>query len=164
MNNSATRGWYWITGGAFRGTVVMPFNDESGEKHMTVELFQSYSSIKPGVVRGRPRIKIDITVEGRIQEVTGTGQHMASMSSSQSLDEILAGAIRDDVYAALGRARELGSDIFGFGSSFYRSMPQQWSRYAADWEEVFKELEVEVAISARVRRTGLSKEPLQQIR
>ncbi len=164
LNNSATRGWFWITGEAFRGTVVMPFSDENGEKYMTVEIFQSYSSIKPAVVRGKPRIKIDITVEGRIQELTGASKRLSSMASSRSLDKILAGAIRDDVYAALGRARELGTDIFGFGRSFYRTMPQQWPRYAANWEEVFKELEVDVTITARVRRIGLSKEPLQQIR
>ena len=164
LNNNATRGWFWITGKAFRGTVVLPCPDDSGEGFITVEIYQSYSKIKPAVERGRPRVKVDITVEGRVQELTCTDLRLGSMVSSQSLDVILAGAIRDDVYAALGRARELGSDIFGFGRSFYRTMPQQWAAYAADWEEVFKSLEVEVTVSARIRRTGLNVESLQQIR
>jgi spore germination protein KC len=162
LNNQATRGWFWIVGKAARGSVVFPCPG-AGEKHyISVEVFQSVSEIKVSVEQGKPEVKVKITVEGRIQDVACYDHFLAGENPAPVLNRLLAGAVRSDAYAALGAARELGSDIFGFGRAVCRAYPRQWAELEQNWEEHFRNLKVEISVSAKIRRAGLVAEPSQQ--
>jgi spore germination protein KC len=162
LNNQATRGWHWITGEAFRGLVTFPCPCEGEEHFISVDIYQSYCSIEPQMADGRPKVKLDIKVEGRLQDLTCTDMIMNKENAGRILNNLLKEAVKEDVSASLGRARELGSDIFGFGRAFYRTIPRDWSSLKDNWEEHFRRLAVEVLVKATIRRTGMTVEQLKR--
>ena len=164
LNNKATRGWFWISGKAARGSVVFPCPGAGAKHYISVEIFQSLSEVKAYVEHGKPKIKVKITVEGRIQDVACYDHFLAGENSGPVLNRLLADAVRSDAYAALGAAKELGSDIFGFGRAVCRTHPRQWAGFEQNWEELFRNLAVEISVSAKIRRTGLVVEPPRQKR
>jgi spore germination protein KC len=74
------------------------------------------------------------------------------------MERELSDSIRDDIEASLRKAqKELKTDIFGFGFSFYRKYPKLWHKeYEQKWEDIFPELPVTVHVDAKVINTGVT--------
>lgn len=73
------------------------------------------------------------------------------------MERQMATVITNDINAALKKARELGSDIFGLGQSIYQGYPKEWKQLRDTWnDEGFKEVEVKIEVKANIRRSGLT--------
>lgn len=68
----------------------------------------------------------------------------------------IAGEIENKARLALSKAqREYGVDIFDFAGTFRRKYPREWKELKDRWDEVFAGAEVEFAVEAHIRRSGL---------
>jgi len=157
----ATLGWLWITGNLIRTTQVISCPDCS--KGLSIDIIEYTSYMEPMISNGRPRVKVTVSIDGRIQDVgcrhaTSIEQKDLGMTLNRRLEE----SVRKLMRQALEETRELGSDIFGFGREFYRRKPKEWHKMKDNWQRIFQEeLEVEFEVEASVRRVGLILEPLQ---
>lgn len=57
--------------------------------------------------------------------------------------------------AAVAKAQELDSDIFGFGAELNRTNPEKWAELRERWDEEFPRVDVQVEVKAKLRRSGL---------
>lgn len=62
--------------------------------------------------------------------------------------------------SALKKAKELNSDIFGFGEAVHENYPNEWKHIENNWDEIFKKLDVEVMVDSNLQRTGRITKPL----
>lgn len=148
------RGWHWITGRAFRATLVLSAPDDE-EKLLTVEVTSSSAKIEPGVEGNDARMKVTVKAEGRVQDETGPEDLTTESELTRSLNRRMAQVIRSDMEMAIAKAKELRSDVFGFGYSIYRTRYKDWKRLEEHWDEIFPTMPVELHVEARIRRTGL---------
>ena len=155
LGEGASRGWVLTQGRVFRGTIVIPCPDDGCDGHIAIEVFRSSSRIEPVIKDGKPSVKLQIKVLGRVQDHSVRHPLSGDREIARDLNNRLATAIRHDVEAAIRQARRQRSDIFGFGNLFYRKMPREWEKLKDDWAEHFKEIEVEIEVNARVSRVGL---------
>ena len=65
--------------------------------------------------------------------------------------------MEDSINAA---QEEFGSDIFGFGNVIHRKNPSYWKTVEKEWDEEFKELNVEIQVKSEIRRKGNSTQPI----
>jgi len=59
----------------------------------------------------------------------------------------------------LKKSQKWEADIFGIGAEFQRSMSSYWKDIKDNWDEIYRELEVEVNVTSNIRQFGLLEKP-----
>lgn len=153
LNPRETRGLIWVLGDVREAviTVTLP----PGKQKVDIEV----TRVKPRVqVRLGPqglRGLIQVWGEGNVAEEQGEVNPVGGRQATY-LKARAAAAIRNEVTAALKRAKGAGTDVFGFAGALHRRYPRKWHELKARWSEEFKHLPVEVYVSFKLRRTGLA--------
>ncbi len=153
----ATKGWLFIVGGSRRATVTISCPDFGGDSSIAIKFHQASSRIEAVMKNGKPKIKVVITLEGRLEEKDFPGRFTEEYI--KKLHGELVKAVKKKAQTAVNRAQELRSDIFGFGNAIYRRHPREWDKLERNWEEHFTRLEVEIEVNAHIRRSGLVVDP-----
>jgi len=155
LNETETRGFNWIVGKVKSGILVV--KQPGSEKNLaSLEILSGKSKIKPQVQNDKVCIKIEIEAQANLGELQGRGDPMQHVDIWNILEQEMAEAIKSEVIAALSKAKELNSDIFGFGREIYRTSPKKWAQLRDRWDEVFPHLDVQIKVKAKLRRAGLS--------
>jgi spore germination protein KC len=154
-----TRGLLWILNEVKSGIIIVKSPKEEN-KNVSLEIIQTTSKIKPEIKDEKLTITVEIKEEGNLAE------QMSEVNLTQpeyfhELEIRQAAVIKEEVNAALTKAQAWGVDIFKFGEEFHRKFPQEWSALEQNWEEEFKELEVNVEVVAQLRRVGITTTPPQ---
>ncbi len=162
LNDQETRGYNWVINDINRPVYIFE-SPASPDKEVTVEIFQSSSSLEARVQGEEIFIKVSVIAEGRIQETTSPEERLTGETgTADALNRRLAQAVRNDIQAALEKTQQdLKTDIFGFGNLIYRTLPREWGGLEDRWEDIYPEIQVEVEVKGDVRRSGLVKDPLE---
>lgn len=149
-----TRGYLFIVGKAQRTFVPLqlerdPLFDAS------IRILKSSGKIIPEMEEGRARIKVEIRVEGHLEELC-PGDHTVDEAFFAMIEEMVAQELQKEAYMAVTKAQEYRADIFGFGEHIYRRYPVYWRQVKDNWRDYFVNLPVEVSVDVVIRRTGMS--------
>lgn len=153
LNPRETRGLIWLLG-------------DVREAVLTVTLPPGRQEVDIEVTRVRPRVQVKLGPRGPrgLVRILGEGNLAAEKGATNSvggrqmaaLEAKAAAVIKNEITASLKKAKAAGADVFGFAGALHRSYPHQWHKLKARWPEEFKRLPVEVHVSFKLRRTGLS--------
>jgi spore germination protein KC len=119
-----------------------------------LKILRSKTKVSAIVKNGKPKIVVEIKEEGNIGE-TIVPIDLTNPKLYPKLQKEFDNKIKSEVLETINEAKELNSDIFGFGEAFHKSHPHYWKEVKSDWESVFSDLEVEVKVNTYIRRTGL---------
>ena len=153
LNDREARGWNWISEQKANGiiNVLYPGNEEK----VSINCKRTFVKIKPYFIDEKPQIKVELEVEGRFETITGNSNIKEKSYLTQSLENRLAEAIRNDIKLSLEKAKKLRTDIFGFGNSFYRLKYNHWKSMESEWDEIFVNLPVKIEVKTTIKRAGL---------
>lgn len=136
-----------------KGTVeYVDWNSKSNAVGM--KILRSKTKVSATVKNGKPKILVKIEEEGNIGE-TIIPIDLSDPKVYPKLQKEFDEKIKSEVLESINEAKELNSDIFGFGEAFHRSHPKFWKKAKSDWGTIFTDLEVEVKVNTYIRRTGL---------
>lgn len=150
LNEKESKGYNYIAKNV-KSTVGSVACPDKGE--LVLEIFNSKAKVKGKVVKGKPQININITIDANIGEVTC---HL-DLTKPETITKIEknAGKVNKDIIeTSIKKAKELKVDIFGFGEVIHRSDPKQWKLLKNDWNEQFVNIPVHVKSEFKIRRTG----------
>lgn len=150
LNKREGRGLLWVLGDVKSGIIEV---EDSNYDKVSLETVRASRKIIPKIDNDKITIKVNIFEEGNIGEQSGP-KNLAKLSEVAYLEKKKAEVIRDEVMAALKKAQELDADIFGFGEAVHKKYPKQWKNLEDNWDEIFKNLQVEVAVDAKLRLMG----------
>lgn len=155
LNQTETRGYNWIMGEVKSGILVVkqPGNEDN---LASLEILRGKSRLTPKIENSKVSIKIEIEATANLGELQGSSDLLHHVVIWNVLEQEMADAIKNEVIAALGKARELNSDIFGFGREIYRTNPKKWAELRDRWDEIFPHLDVQIEVKANLQKTGLS--------
>jgi spore germination protein KC len=57
---------------------------------------------------------------------------------------------------------EFGTDVFGFGLYIYKHKHKMWNDVKENWNDYFKEIEVDVNSSIKIRQSGLTRDTIKK--
>ncbi|MBC7083644.1 MAG: Ger(x)C family spore germination protein [Firmicutes bacterium] len=155
LNKPETRGFNWITGRVRSGIIVIEKPGEEG-KFIGLEILRAKGSFKPEVEDSKVTVTVKVEAEANVGDVQGFIDLLRSPELWASMERRMATVIANEVLAAVAKAQELGSDIFGFGAELNRRDPKKWADQFRDrWDEEFRDIDVQVEVKARLRRSGL---------
>ncbi|WP_201007753.1 Ger(x)C family spore germination protein [Paenibacillus glycanilyticus] len=152
LNEKESRGYTDITNNLDSTSIAVPCGEQ---RYLGVEVTSSNSKIKTKVVNGNPEVEVSIRTEGNIVERTCTDVDLSDPATIKKLEGQTKQAILGNVEAAVQRAKELKSDIFGFGTQLEKEHPAYWNQVKDQWrEEYFPQLKVTYKIKMFIRDTG----------
>lgn len=149
-----TRGYLWTQSKAERGIITLSLPGFS--RPVALKIRGSLARIRPEIKNGELKIKIRVRVQGDINDNQNPGAKIADIRVIKGLEKEYARAVKDEIAAALRRAQEKKSDVFGFGEAVHRHLPAVWRQVEKDWPEVFAELPVEIEVKAAIKHAGLA--------
>lgn len=143
-----------------RGTVILVKDPERTEdRPVAFQVQTNAASTDVELEDGRVRATIHVQVEGRLVEAMG-GVDFTGRVQWPQLEQLQADAARQAVEAAVRRAQEWKTDIFGIGLLMARRYPRQWSAMGERWPQLFSEADISVVVHSRLTQTGISRERL----
>lgn len=153
LDEKETRGLLWATGKIKSGIIVAPAPG-SEDKLVAFEIIRAKGEIEPEITDGNLTVTVEVKEEGNLGEVQPDSVDITRPGVLKELEERKKAAIEDEIIAAVIKARELNADIFGFGEAVRRKYPREWKQLEDRWDEIFPTLEVNMAVEAKIRRTG----------
>ncbi|MFZ5643675.1 MAG: Ger(x)C family spore germination protein [Bacillota bacterium] len=160
LDEKETRGLLWVTGKIKSGIIVVP-SPAGEDKLVALEIIRAKADIKPEITDGNLTITVEVEEEGNLGEVQPDSVDITKPGVLEDLEERKKTAIKDEIMSAVIKARELNADIFGFGEAVRRKYPREWKGLEDKWDEIFPTLEVNVAVDAKIRRTGKIANPAE---
>lgn len=156
LNGSESRGLLWVINEVKSGIISVDYPE--GKEKVDLEIIRASSKIIPEIKDGKIRIVVKIREEGNLGAQMSS-ENLTKAPAWKKLEEKQGTAIGQEVTAALQKARELNTDIFGFGNAIQKKFPKIWNDLEKNWDNIFPGLEVVVTVEAKLRRSGLISKP-----
>ncbi|OLO36374.1 hypothetical protein BTR23_15630 [Alkalihalophilus pseudofirmus] len=142
-----------INPGGYSALVPIP------EKNATVifKADERKSKIKINFKNDIPQVTIKVHIEGELREKTNQQFDLNSEALTKMEQEIEEKAKRSFI-ELIKKTQEQQSDIFGFGEHIRAKHPRYWKQQIKTkerWQEMYKELPVEVDLIIDMRRIGM---------
>jgi spore germination protein KC len=151
LNRTQTRGLLWVIGKIKSGIIVV---NVSGKKQkVSMEIISAKSKITPRLRYGKVHIEVEVSEEGNVGCQT-VPEELTKPEVMARLERLQSAVIKREILAALAKARELNTDIFGFGEAIHRKYAKEWKGLETSWDSVFPTIEVKVAVNSKLRRVG----------
>lgn len=152
LDHKETRGVLWVLGEVKSGIVVIQSPKGEDEK-VALEIVRATSKVKPEIIEEKLVVNVEVKVEGNIGEQQ-SHIDLTKPAIIKELEERKTEVILEEITSALQKTQKLGVDIFKFGEEVHRKFPQEWPKYEENWDEEFKNLEVNVSVEVEIIRVG----------
>lgn len=156
LNDAETRGLLWVLGEVKSG--IIDVDCPGGNGKASLEIIRAESKVTPEIKDGKIHITVKIKEEGSLGSQSCSADFTLP-TAIEALEKRKVAAIRNEVMAALEKARKLNTDIFGFGDTVHQRYPMLWKEYETRWDEIFPHIEIELSIEAKIRRIGRINKP-----
>lgn len=116
------------------------------------------SRIKVSMQNSRPHILVNVLLEGNIVEKSNEVFKIKDQKTIVKIQESIRVGSEKGIKKLIKKMQKDGSDIFSFGEYIRAKEPQYWNQEIKNekkWQEMFKDLDVEVKVTCKIRRTGM---------
>ncbi|TGE34604.1 Ger(x)C family spore germination protein [Desulfosporosinus sp. Sb-LF] len=156
LDKEETRGLLWVIDKVKSG--IIDVNCPDSDAKVNLEIIRTKGKFTSEIIDNKPYIKVDIKEEGNIASQS-CSDSLVSPATVAALEAEQANAIKEEIKAALSKAQKLNADIFGFGDAIHQRHPSEWKEMKTNWNELFPDLEVEINVEAKLRRSGIIGQP-----
>ena len=137
-----TRNYLWTQNQIENTSISVPCGEN---RFAAIRITDSKTKVKGRIKNGKPKIGVDIVMEGSIYGSTCKG-HMDDPKTYKKLDELTNQYVREKVSKTIQTVQDdYGVDIFGFGEVVYRQDYKQFKKVEDHWDEAFKDAEIDVS-------------------
>ena len=155
LNGDETNTMLYIQKKSPKGLVVIE------NLKISMEIKKNKIEIKPKVTNGKVLMHISIKMEVEIGE-NGSSVEYTKENNRIILEENVANLLRSNIMNLVKKVQnDYNSDIFGFGETIKKEMPNEWRKMSNDWDNLFKQVDVEVEADIKIENTGLNSKPIK---
>lgn len=148
----------WAADAIMGGTIVVPMPDHPGDL-ITLEISSADTNIRPEVSDGditlhiKSKAKVYIGEQFR-DEFYNTFFVQFTKEFEKSAEEKVAKGMKDTIEYV---QNEYGADIFFFYKAIERYAPDTWDRVKDNWDEVFRDVKLDIDVDVKMIQRGLIK-------
>lgn len=151
LNPFESKGYNFIRG-QIKSTIVTVGCPSGGK--ISIELLRENTKVKARVNDGKLNMEVKIQAEGNIGEVACGSEDIGNPETIKRLELAANKEIERMATASMTKAKQLKSDIFGFGNAVHRSHRHLWYPLEKEWDEYFVHLPVNIEAELSIRQTG----------
>lgn len=150
-----TRGYLWAVGKVKSGMISVHVKDATAQ----LEIVSASGKMTPNIDKdGKITFTITIEEAGTLASQQGS-DNLSKVDNIKLVEAEAEKTIKEEVQKTIDKAKEFGTDIFGFGESIHKKYPGKWKTLEPEWDKLFKEVEVEIDVTAKVRGSGRIAKP-----
>lgn len=136
-------------------------NSSKSKPDVTLEIFKNKTKVTPILSNGKLSIDIQVKTEVGIGEL-GTYIDIMNKASLEKIKSASESSLEKALLGTIKKVQEdFGLDIFGFGNTVKENMPKLWKEIEKDWDEIFKELKVNVKADIHIRGSSHLSKPVK---
>jgi len=129
-------------------------NLDSKDKNAALEIISSQTKVTPAISNGSVTMHIEITAQAALAENL-TNKDYLTEDGLKEVEKSADATIQADVSDLIKKVqKEYKSDIFGFGASISRSMPDWWKKNKSSWDESFPSLKYTISADMKIKNTA----------
>lgn len=141
--------------GKVQSTVLSVPCTEDEEKSVEIELTRTKSEVTVKLRNNQTKGIIEIQAEGNVSNVGCKEVDLTNKEIIPYIEEKTEQNIKDSIEAAVKKSQEeFKADYFGFGEALHRSNPDFWNKVKDDWDEIFKDMTIEINVDVKILKTG----------
>lgn len=152
----------WATDRQKSGILPITVKEKNSQYEMALEILRSSTKKKAEYINNELTMSIDINTTINIGEVTGK-YDFSDSKKVKALETIVEEQIKNGVENLIHHVqKEYNSDIFGFGVTIKREMPNAWkNEIKPDWDVIFPKLKTVVNVDVQIRGSSLTTKPIE---
>lgn len=138
-----------------KGGVLVDDKNVGLSAPISMEIFRNDTKVKPVVEAGKIKFKVNILVTVGIDEIQGN-ENFGDEKAVNRLEASTSAATQKKVTDFIKKIQsEYGTDIFLFGDKLREKNVNKWKSVSGRWEEVFRNLEVDVDAKVHIKNSAL---------
>ncbi|HJV18230.1 MAG TPA: Ger(x)C family spore germination protein [Bacillales bacterium] len=129
---------------------------------VSLEIFKSKTKMKP-IVTVNHDIEFDVNIHTTValDEIAGI-ENLTDEEQLKILKKNTENTIKNRIMDCIKKVQsEYGVDIFGFGEKLHEEKPRIWKEFENDWEDKFKQLNVNVKVKVDIKGSGTFSKPIK---
>lgn len=135
--------------------------DKEKEIPISFEIFKSKTKIEPVINKNKIKINVDIETTVTLAELGGS-KDLIQEKGREELVKLSESILKERVEKTIKKIQqEYGTDIFGFGKNIYENHYKEWQKIKDNWDEHFKNLEVNVKAKIIIKNSAMLSKPLE---
>jgi len=136
------------------GAINIGKQPEGKIKNISLEIVNNKTKVKPVYSNGEISMNIDIKTETDIIE-HGSEVDFVNEEGYLVLKEDVQKQLKSDIESVIRMVQQdFDVDIFGFGKTIKQDMPDLWKKIGPDWENIFRNLEVNINVKIEMKNSG----------
>lgn len=144
------------------GLITLNENSSNAMDNITLEIFKSKTKVKPSYINNKLTMNIDIWTEVAIGEMATT-EDFTSEKNSHKIKKDAADKIKSSIEKLVKNVQQkYDADIFDFGQIIKADKPKVWKQLESDWDKNFKDLNINVNVTIKIRNSGFSSKPIKK--
>ena len=135
------------------------FNAKYNDATIDYVISQHKSNKKVSKESDELSVDINIFLEGYIQQYKlGEKTDTFNQEFIETVESEIAKVLRVEIEGVVMKLqKEYDADVLGIGEYLYKFKPDIWEEVKDKWDEVFPNIDINVNVVAKIRRTGLTK-------
>ncbi|MBN8210419.1 Ger(x)C family spore germination protein [Bacillus sp. NTK071] len=157
LNEDESKGFNYLQDNVESTIINVPCSDNAA----SVEVINTNTKLKIQLKNHIPTVTATIRMEGNVGDVE-CSMDFTNPKNLEELENKVENDVKDKMEKSVKAAKELNSDIFGFGTLLYRSNPNEWKVMKKNWDDDFQEVKVNYEVHATIPRLGTITESFQR--
>jgi spore germination protein KC len=162
LNGEETKDLIFIKNEVKGGLLIEGTQGNDVTTPVSLEIFKSKTKVTPVVDDKEIRINLSIYTAVAIDEIDGP-ENFIDDEGRKKLEQSAEKVLKERIEALIEKIQsEYDVDIFGFGAKLREDKIKVWNRVSSDWEETFKNLEVNVITKVHIQNSAMLSKPLEE--
>ncbi|MDD2628486.1 MAG: Ger(x)C family spore germination C-terminal domain-containing protein, partial [Clostridia bacterium] len=151
------RGLNWLKANIKTTGIVL--DDVYGEE-VTVEVLRSELETKIKFNDDNPEVTYNIKFITNLSEINGQ-KDVSTKEGNQIIVEKQNEKVKSEIEAVINYAKENSVDIFNLSDAIYKSNPDKWNKIKENWDDVLKNMKIDVNVNSKITRTYHIRQPIR---
>ena len=162
LNGEETKDLLFIRNEVKGGLLIEEMETGSVHTFVSLEIFKNTTKVTPVVDDKDIKINLNLETTVAIDEIGGT-ENFIDDEGRMKLEGSAENILKKRIESLIDKIQsEYDADILGFGTKLQEDKPQEWNRVKNNWEEVFKDLKVNVKTKVHIKNSATLSKPLEK--
>lgn len=148
LDEMQTRGVLWVKDSISDGIVAV----EYGNTAVSLEIINSTGDFSAKYDDGKIKVKSKVKATLSLGEYQGDGDF--DNNTIEKLEKSCIDEIKKEINEGFSKLKENGADVLGVGDYFYRHDYKNWQKISPNFNDLYKNAELEIEVEAKIIRTG----------
>lgn len=144
-----------------RGLLIEHENSNGKQNKITLEVFDTQTKLKPELENGNLKMVLNINIDAAIAELE-TPKDYIEEREHDKLEKDSSAALQKNIKGIIKKVQnDFDTDIFRFDKYIKADMPSVWNSVEKNWDETFKNLNVDVKVEIHLRNSAMASKPIK---